>query len=143
MKPTRFLLVALLPLVTLAAATAPTTAPATAPLLPISELQGVTANDSAFKASGSTKPLVFKSEKDATDYFSKEELAKLTKQVDFKSQIVLLFAWQGSGQDKLSYTIAESYPEQIKFTYTPGLTKDLRPHFHIYVLRSNVVWSVK
>jgi hypothetical protein len=148
MKPTRLLLVALLPLVTLAAATAPTTAPATAPataaaILPIRELQGVTANDSAFKVSGSTKPLVLKSEKDATDYFTKEELAKLTQQVDFKSQIVLLFAWQGSGQDKLDYTIAESYPEQIRFSFTPGRTKDLRPHFYIYTLRSNVVWSVK
>jgi hypothetical protein len=148
----RLLLVALLPLVTLAAATAPTTTPSTAPatapataaaILPIRELQGITANESAFNVSGSTKPLVLKSEKDATDYFSKEDLAKLTKQVDFKSQIVLLFAWQGSGQDKLDYTVAESYPEQIKFSFTPGRTKDLRTHMNLYVLRSNVVWSVK
>jgi hypothetical protein len=134
MKPIPFILVALLPLVTLAAATAPS-------ISPIKELQGLTPNESAFKASGSTKPVALKSEKEAGDYFTAEELAKLTKQVDFKTQIVLLFAWQGSGQDKLDYTIAESFPEQIRFTYTPGRTKDLRPHIHVYALRSNVTWS--
>jgi hypothetical protein len=136
MKPVRFLLVALLPLVTLAAATAPS-------IPPIKELAGLTPNDSAFKSSSSTKPIVLKSEKDAGDYFTAEELAKLTKQVDFKTQIVLLFAWQGSGQDKLNYSIAESFPEQVGFTYTPGLTRDLRPHIHIYALRSNVTWTAK
>ena len=107
------------------------------------ELQGVTPNEKATAASGPTKPVVLKSEKDAAEYFAEPELAKLTKLVDFKAQIVLVFTWQGSGQDKLDYTIAESYPEQIRFTYTPGRTKDLRPHTHIYALRSNVVWSVK
>ena len=145
MKPTR-LLIALLPLITLAAATAPTS--------PITELKNLTPNDAAFKASGSSKPLAFKAsgsakplalktEKDAADYFAADELAKLTKQVDFKTQIVLLFAWQGSGQDKINFAVAESYPEQISFTYTPGRTKDLRQHIQIYALRSNVVWSAK
>jgi hypothetical protein len=134
MKPTR-LLVALLPLITLAAATAPTS--------PIKELTGVTPNEAAFKASGSSKPIAIKTEKDAADYFAADELAKLTKQVDFKTQIILVFAWQGSGQDKINFAVAESYPEQISFTYTPGRTKDLRQHTKIYILRSNVTWSAK
>jgi hypothetical protein len=135
MSPIRLLSIALLPLITLAAATAPVN--------PIKELTGITPNDAAFKASGSTKPIVLKTAKDAEPYFAADELAKLTKQVDFTTQIVLVFAWQGSGQDKLDYTIAESYPEQIRFTYTPGRTRDLRQHAKIYTLRSNVTWSAK
>lgn len=138
MKRIRPILIALLPIVTLAAATA--TAPA---IPPIKELSGLVTNASVFKASGSAKPIVFKSEKDAADYFTADELAKLGKLVDFKSQIVLLFAWQGSGQDKLNYTVAESIPEQITFTCTPGMTRDLRPHTQIYALRADVVWTAK
>jgi hypothetical protein len=120
-----------------ATATPTVTAPA------IMEVQGVVPNERAFTASGSAKPIAVRSEKEAADYFAAEELAKLVKLVDFKGQIVLIFAWQGSGQDKLDYTVAESFPEQITFTYTPGLTKDLHPHTHIYALRANVVWNAK
>jgi hypothetical protein len=131
----RLFSVALLPLLTVAAATAPTP--------PIKELQNITPNEAAYKSSSATKPLLLKTEKDAAAYFTADELAKLTRQVDFNSQIVLLFAWQGSGQDKLDYSVAESYPEQIRFTHTPGRTKDLRQQVHIYALRANVVWSAK
>ena len=71
-----------------------------------------------------------------------DALAALKKQVDFDEQFVLLFAWRGSGQDKLTYVVAESFPEQITFRIEPGRTRDLRPHVHIYALRSNVKWSV-
>jgi hypothetical protein len=137
MNPTRVLLFALLPLVTLAATTA------SAPSTPLQELKDLTPKDTVFAASGATKPITLKTATDAATYFAPAELAKLTKQVDFNSQIVLLFAWQGSGQDKLDYTIAESFPEQIKFTFTPGRTKDLRQHIQIYALRNNVTWSAK
>ena len=143
MKPIHRLAIALFPLITLAAGTQPATSPATAPAPAIKELTSLTPTEAALKASSATKPLVLKSERDATDYFSKEDLAKLTKQVDFTTQIVLVFAWQGSGQDKLDYSVAESYPEQIRFTYTPGRTRDLRPHTGIYAVRANVTWSAK
>jgi hypothetical protein len=57
--------------------------------------------------------------------------------------MVLVFAWKGSGQDKIEYTVAESYPEQIQFVYQRGRTRDLRTHFKIFVLRANVKWSAK
>ena len=63
--------------------------------------------------------------------------------VDFKKQFVLVFAWQGSGGDTLSYHVLESYPEQIAFMRKPGMTKDLRSHAKVYALRSNVKWRVK
>jgi hypothetical protein len=56
---------------------------------------------------------------------------------------VLVFAWQGSGGDKLEYAILESFPEQIPFSLRPGLTDDIRSHTRVFALRSNVKWSVK
>jgi hypothetical protein len=64
----------------------------------------------------------------------------MSKKVDFTRQVVLAFAWRGSGRDKLTSTIAESFPEQIFFKFRPGRTRDLRSHIHIYALRSNVTW---
>src|SRR5262245_23492463 len=107
----------------LLASTALAEKPSEAPAL--LEVQNLETKEAVFKASAATKPIVLKTEKEAAEYFAADELAKLQKQnVDFKNQIVLIFAWQGSGQDKLSYSIAESYPEQIRFTYAPGRTKD-------------------
>ncbi len=79
-------------------------------------------------------------EKAVPDEATRTRLAKL---VDFKTHALLIFAWQGSGQDKIEYTVLESYPEQIAFTYTPGRTKDLRSHVHLYAVRNDVKWSVK
>jgi len=88
-------------------------------------------------------PVVIKSAEDAAKYFEQETAGKLAKQVDFKKQVVVLFAWRGSGQDKLSYVVAESFPEQITFTLQRGRTRDLRPHAHVYAIRNNVKWNVK
>jgi hypothetical protein len=136
MKPIPFLLVALF------ASTALAAKPAETPAL--QELPNLETKEAVFKASSATKPIVLKTEKEAADYFTADELTKLGKRhVDFKDQIILIFAWQGSGQDKLSYSIAESFPEQITFTYAPGRTKDLRSHIQIFALRANVTWSAK
>ena len=110
---------------------------------PITRIKKVTPKPSVFKTSSRKKPLVLRSEKEAAEHFSDDELGKLMKQVDFNEQRVLLFAWRGSGQDRLRYDVAESYPEQVFLTYKPGRTRDLRPHVHVYALRSNVKWKVK
>jgi hypothetical protein len=130
-------------LIALFAIAALTLAAANAASNPIKELAGITPNEAAFTASSATKPIVLKSAEEAAPYFTAENLGKLGKEVDFTAQFVLLFAWQGSGQDKIDYTVAESWPEQIRFGYTPGRTFDLRPHTRIFVLRSNVVWSAR
>ena len=70
------------------------------------------------------EPTVFKTEAEAAKAFGDDVLAALKKQVDFEHQIVLVFAWQGSGQDKLDSIVAESFPEQITFKLTPGRTRD-------------------
>ena len=99
--------------------------------------------NSVFKNSTFNKPVVVKSKEEAAKYFGKEALAKLVKAVDFKKQIVLVFAWRGSGGDQLNYTVAESFPEQISFSRQFGRTRDLRGHAKVFALRSNVKWSVK
>jgi hypothetical protein len=110
---------------------------------PIKALADIKTTEAVFKEASAKKPLVIKSAEEAGKYFAAEQLAELQKVADFKQQTLLIFAWQGSGQDKISYTIAESYPEQIVFTYEMGRTRDLRPHQQLYLVRSNVTWSVK
>ena len=96
-----------------------------------------------FKNSNFNKPIVVKSKEEAAKHFGKEAVAALVKAVDFKKQIVLVFAWRGSGGDQLNYTVAESVPEQITFSRQFGRTRDLRSHAKVFALRSNVKWSVK
>ena len=45
------------------------------------------------------------------------------------------------GRNELSHVVAESFPEQIFFSFKAGRTRDLRSHIHIYALRSNVTWG--
>jgi hypothetical protein len=116
---------------------------ADAQLPPIRELDKLVPKPSVFEGRTWKQPLVIKSQKEAAEHFDADELTKLTKQVDFAKQVVLLFAWRGSGQDRLDAAVAESYPEQIFFRHTPGRTRDLREHVRIFALRSNVKWSVK
>ncbi len=110
---------------------------------PIVELQRVRPKASVWKDSTWRKPFVLKSAKDAAEHFEADSLADLLRQVDFERQFVLLFAWRGSGQDRLEVEVAESYPEQITFIHQPGRTRDLRQHARAYALRSNVTWRVR
>ncbi|MSQ96735.1 MAG: hypothetical protein EXR98_19575 [Gemmataceae bacterium] len=89
------------------------------------------------------KPTVLRSADDAAKVFDKDAIAALAKKVDFKKQFVVVFAWQGSGGDKLAYTVFESFPEQITFSMKHGLTDDIRPHVQVFALRSNVRASIK
>jgi hypothetical protein len=112
-------------------------------LPPIQTLREPKPSKAVFKASSWNKPLVIDSLEAAAPYFTKKALAALKTKVDFARQKLLIFAWRGSGQDRLTYSVAESYPEQVLFRYKRGRTRDLRSHLHLYVLRSNVRWRVK
>jgi hypothetical protein len=110
---------------------------------PIEELTDVRPNDKAFEVKRDKLPIVVRSADEAKQFFTGENLAAMKEKVDFRSQVVLVFAWQGSGQDKLSYDVLESFPEQLVFTIKPGRTRDLRSHSHVFVVRSNVKWKLK
>lgn len=112
-------------------------------LPPIKAVDDVKPKASVYDDASWNKPIVIRTEKEAAEHFADADLAALMKQVDFEQQIVLVFAWRGSGQDRLEHIVAESYPEQTFFTLTPGRTKDLRSHAHVFVLRSNVAWSTR
>jgi hypothetical protein len=70
-----------------------------------------------------------------------EAQAKIKKEVDFGKQKILLFSWAGSGGDKLSFATVEGKNE-IVFTIKRGLTRDLRPHVHLFVLPKDAAWKV-
>ena len=76
---------------------------------------------------------------------STEELAKngvtaksadeLAKKVDFAKEKLVVLAWSGSGQDKITPELkTEDKKATALFSYTRGLTRDLRQHIHLYVI---------
>lgn len=110
------------------------------PLSPIQVIKDVQPLAIAFEKASRDKPIVIRSKQAALKVFSAEEAAKLAKMVDFEQQHVLVFAWRGSGQDNIEYSVLESFPEQVVFKFKPGRTRDYRPHTRVYALRSNVRW---
>lgn len=77
---------------------------------------------------------------------SAEDLAKnetvgtfadeLKKQVDFAKEKLVVFGWAGSGQDKVAAGEPKTADKKttVSFTYTPGKTRDLRQHVHLFVV---------
>jgi len=112
-------------------------------LPPIQRLKGPRPSQAVFKASSAKKPLVIETAEEAAKWFSEKALAELREKVDFAQQKLLVFAWRGSGGDRLTYSVAESYPEQVFFKLHRGRTRDLRAHLSMYALRANVRWSVR
>jgi len=105
---------------------------------PLQELTDIQANEQIWKEAKRGVPMTFRNPSEAAKYFSESQLKRLSAKVDFQKQTLLVFAWRGSGQDQMTYTLAESDPEQITFKILPGRTRDLRTHLKIYALRKDV-----
>jgi hypothetical protein len=84
-----------------------------------------------------------------TKVTSREELAKavpdkaaaeaIAKQVDFAKEYVVLWAWSGSGRDQLTWQIERGEKGSVAvFTLTPGKTRDLRHHRHVYAVQKDL-----
>ena len=110
---------------------------------PVIELKNLRADRSVFADATRIEPIVLKSSTHGESYFGEEALATIAKAVDFEKQVVLVFAWHGSGQDDLAFAQSQSHPGRIEFTYKPGRTRDRRPHVKVFVLSSDVKWSAK
>jgi len=128
-------------------AMAPAAAPAGEPapgaaLPPVCELKDLVPRSGVFDVATWRAPIMLDSAADAARHFDEANAAALARQVDFAAHVVLVFAWRGSGQDRLNAAVAESYPEQVFFTLRPGRTRDLREHVRIFALRRNVAWKV-
>ena len=87
-------------------------------------------------------PLQIRTSQELVKAFGKEQAAKIQKQVDLEHQVVVVFAWKGSGQDQLNYTILKSNPPQYRFSFVDGETDDLRQHVHVYALRLDIKWGI-
>ena len=89
------------------------------------------------KMGKATEPATIKTaeelKKNAVAGAAAEEIAK---QVDFEKQSLLVFAWAGSGQDKITASIgADSDKKSIVYVeYLPGKTRDLRQHVRLFAV---------
>jgi hypothetical protein len=70
-------------------------------------------------------------------------LAAIKKEVDFTKEKLVYFAWSGSGQDKIAGALDPTAAQiTVVFKYTPGLTRDLRPHVHLFAIPAKAVFRV-
>lgn len=108
----------------------------------IKEIKEVSATDAAFAKSGFRKPIEIGKLKDAKIYLSKKSLESIGKDFDFEKRKLVLFAWRGSGRDRIEYDVAESLPPQMQIRLKRGLTRDLRTHVKLYSLDKDVKWKI-
>ncbi len=109
------------------------------------------AREIAVKAGGFPKGQMDK----PTVIASAEELAKVTaleasvesikKEVDFRKEKLVYFAWSGSGQDKI--TVGTDKDEKggavVVFGLVRGLTRDLRGHTRLFVIGKDANFVVR
>ncbi len=80
---------------------------------------------------GATKPLAVSDADELAKAIPDSDAIK--KQVDFGRDKLLIFSWGGSGGDKLTSKISDD-GKLVTFTYTPGLTRDLRRHVRLFAI---------
>jgi hypothetical protein len=88
------------------------------------------------QAGKATEPATITSADDlAKNAVVKGEADAIKKQIDFAKEKLVVFAWGGSGQDKLAADLkVEDKKATATFALTRGLTRDFRQHFHLYVV---------
>lgn len=74
----------------------------------------------------------------------KDARAEITKAVDLTKESLVVFAWGGSGGDKLTFVVekGEKGPVVV-FGLTRGLTRDLRQHVHAFAVSKDATWTLK
>jgi hypothetical protein len=91
------------------------------------------------------EPLIINSQKKLAEVFDDEaSQAAVLKLLNLEKERLVVFHWQGSGGDKLELVSANA-EEQIltTFVYRRGLTRDLRPHLHLYVVPQDAKFNVQ
>jgi hypothetical protein len=90
---------------------------------------------------GFDRPVVIEHGAGLAKVFKDEQVKhELDRKVDFGDQKLLVFAWSGSGGDKLDYALEK---QEVVFHFKPGLTKDLRPHIVLFSLNDHVKYRVE
>lgn len=77
-------------------------------------------------------PIVLTSMEEALKHLTRASMEKIN--VDFNKQQIVIFAWKGSGQDRLMGLHPGGKGAMTNFHYAPGRTRDLRTHTAIYAL---------
>jgi hypothetical protein len=57
----------------------------------------------------------------------------IKKQVNFEKEKLVVFAWSGSGGDKIASALSKD-GKSATFSYTAGFTDDLRRHQHVFAV---------
>ena len=120
--------------------------PAKEPVKAADPVKAVELKDLKLKANegGIGKPTVITSEDELAKAVSdKDAVAAIKKQVDFKTHQVVFFSWSGSGGDKLTFETKGDKKVEVVFNYKAGLTKDLRPHFHMFVIPTDAGFKLE
>lgn len=79
-------------------------------------------------------PLAITSLEQALKHLTRESMEKIANEVDFETQQVVVFAWQGSGEDRLMGRMPQAEGAEATFTYVAGRTRDLKPHCSIFAM---------
>jgi hypothetical protein len=78
----------------------------------------------------------------ARTFADKETQDRIKKEVDFAKHKLVYFAWAGSGQDKLTARLTDGDKKEVVFAYQPGRTRDLRRHFHLFLLSKDTPYRL-
>ena len=105
--------------------------------LPVKELKELTVKESAFRHARPPHPSAVRSDDEAEAIFEGESLAAFRKEVDFSKEQAVVFAWQGSGQDRIK---ADNGKAGMLFDYEPGRTRDLRQQSSFFPKRIRGRW---
>lgn len=94
-----------------------------------------------------TKPRVVETEEELGKAVTNEAARKqILGSVDFAKEKLYIFSWKGSGQDKLTASVAASEDDPkagvVRFRYKGGLTRDLRSHLKLFAAPSGLPWKV-
>jgi hypothetical protein len=90
---------------------------------------------------GFDKPRVINSERELEQVFTNQTVQdQLNRAVNFNQQKLLLFAWSGSGGDRLDHKVEG---QEVVFQFKPGVTKDLRAHVELFALAKDTPYQVE
>jgi hypothetical protein len=71
---------------------------------------------------------------DLAKAYGKDVADAVAKEVNFKKEYVVVYAWSGSGGDKLEMKVED---KKVTFSRSLGRTRDLRRHFKVFALPSD------
>ena len=68
---------------------------------------------------------------------------KILDAVDFKTHVLLVFSWSGSGKDVIEAKVVEETPKEVRFSLNPGATDDIRENVQLFAVKKETRWIAK